>query len=95
VVSELPIEANAPPSELIDALRRTRRLAVVEEHVAHGGVGQAMCQWVIEAGVGLDRFRHLHALGRPGLTYGSQAFLRRGSGLDPEGIALAAKTLAN
>ena len=39
VVSELPIEANPPPSELIGALRRTRRLAVVEEHVAHGGVG--------------------------------------------------------
>jgi transketolase len=95
VVSELPIEANAPPAELTDALSRTRRLAVVEEHVAHGGVGQAMCRWVIEAGVRLDRFRHLHALGRPGLTYGSQAFLRRGSGLDPEGIALAAKTLAS
>ena len=54
VVSELPIEANAPPSELIDALRRTRRLAVVEEHVAHGGVGQAMCRWVIDVG-GPDR----------------------------------------
>ena len=94
-VSELPIEANPPPLELTDALRRTRRLAVVEEHVAHGGVGSAMCRWAVDAGIGLDRFRHLHALGRPGLTYGSQAFLRRGSGLDPEGIALAAKTLAS
>jgi transketolase len=94
-VSELPIEANPPPSELTDALRRTRRLAVVEEHVAHGGVGQAMCRWVIEAEIGLDRFRHLHAAPRPGSTYGSQVFLRRRSGLDPEGIALAAKTLAS
>jgi transketolase len=94
-VSELPIEANPPPLELTDALRRTRRLAVVEEHVAPGGVGSAMCRWVIDVGISLDRFRHLHALGRPGLTYGSQAFLRRGSGLDPEGIALAAKTLAS
>jgi transketolase len=95
VVSELPIEANPPPLELTDALSRTRRLAVVEEHVAYGGVGQTMCHWVIEAGIGLDRFRHLHASGRPGSTYGSQAFLRRRSGLDPEGIALAAKSLAN
>jgi transketolase len=94
-VSELPIEANPPPLELTDALSRTRRLAVVEEHVAHGGVGQAMCHWVIEAGMGLDRFRHLHASAQPGLTYGSQAFLRRRSSLDPEGIALAAKTLAS
>jgi transketolase len=95
VVSELPIEANPPPLELTDALSRTRRLAVVEEHVAYGGVGQAMCHWVIEAGIGLDRFRHLHASGRPGSTYGSQAFLRRRSGLDPEGIVLAAKSLAS
>ena len=95
VVSELPIEANAPPSELTDALRRTRRLAVVEEHVAHGGVGQAMCHWAIEAGIGLDRFRHLHAQGHPGSTYGSQAFLRRRSHLDAEGIALAANSLAS
>jgi transketolase len=94
-VSELPIEANPPPSELTDALRRTRRLAVVEEHVAPGGVGQAMCRWVIEAEIGLDRFQHLHATPRPGSTYGSQVFLRRRSGLDPEGIALAAKTLAS
>src|SRR5258708_30491326 len=34
-VSELPIEANPPPLELTDALSRTRRLAVVEEHVAY------------------------------------------------------------
>ncbi len=94
-VSELPIEASPPPKELTDALRRTRRLAVVEEHVAHGGVGSAMCRWVIDAGIGLDRFRHLYALSRPGSSYGSQAFLRQGSGLDPEGIALAAKTLAS
>jgi transketolase len=95
VVTELPIEANAPPSELIDALRRTRRLAVVEEHVAHGGVGQAMCRWVIDAGLGLDRFRHLHASSHLDLTYGSQAFLRRRSGLDPDRIALAAKALTS
>jgi len=94
VVSELPVEANAPPSELIDALRRTRRLAVVEEHVAHGSVGQAMCRWAIQAEIGLDRFRHLHASGYPE-TYGSQAFHRRCSGLDPESIALAATTLTS
>jgi transketolase len=94
-VSELPIEANPPPVALTNAVRQTRRLAVVEEHVAHGGVGQAMCRWVVGAGIGLDRFRHLHASDRPESTYGSQAFLRRRNGLDPEGIALAAKTLAS
>ena len=95
VVSELPIEANPPPLELTGALRRTRRLAVVEEHVAHGGFGQAMCRWVIDAGIGLDRFRHLHASGYPGVDLRLASLPRRCSGLDPERIALAATTLAS
>jgi transketolase len=95
VVSEMPIAANAPPAELTDALKQTRRLAVVEEHVAHGGAGQVICHWTMEAGIGLDRFRHLHAQNRPGSTYGSQTFLRQRSNLGAEAIALAAKSLAN
>jgi hypothetical protein len=54
-----------------------------------------MCHWAIGAGIGLNRFRHLHAQGYPGSTYGSQAFLRRRSHLDAEGIALAANSLAS
>lgn len=95
VVTELPIDANPPPAALIDELRRTRRLVVVEEHVAQGSVGQEMCRWVIESGLGLDRFRHLRALGYPSGTYGSQVFHRRCSGLDPQSIADVAAALAS
>lgn len=95
VLGELPISANHPPPILIDALRRTRRLAVVEEHVAHGGAGQEICRWMIEAGIQVNRFHHLHALGYPSGSYGSQGFLRRCSKLDPDSIAVVATTLAS
>jgi transketolase len=95
VVSELPLEAVPPPPALVERLQRTRRLAVVEEHVAQGGVGQAMCRWVVQSGIGLDRFRQLCATGYPSGTYGSQAFHRRCSGLDPESIANTAVALAS
>ena len=93
-LTELPIDRNPPPVALVDALKATRRLVVVEEHVAQGGVGQQMAHWTLQNGIVLDHFQHLHALGYPTGTYGSQAFLRRGSGLDPASIANAAQMLA-
>ncbi|UZE48082.1 transketolase [Rhodopseudomonas sp. P2A-2r] len=95
VVTELPIHANPPPPALVEMLKRTRRLVIVEEHVAQGGVGQQMCQWVMEGGIAVDHFRHLYAKGYPSGTYGSQAFLRAQSGLDPQNIAFEAKALTN
>jgi transketolase len=94
VVTELPLEASPPPQELLEAMARTRRLAVVEEHVAQGGVGQSLCRFLLERGVGVDIFRHLCAKGYPSGTYGSQAFLRRCSGLGPQSIVEAASALA-
>jgi transketolase len=95
VVTELPIGVNRPPAALIATLKRTRRLAVVEEHVEQGSVGQQICRWAMETEVTVDRFRHLTALGYPSGTYGSQAFLRRCSALDPQSIAQEARALAS
>ena len=95
VVTQLPIDLNQPPPMVVETLRSTRRLAVVEEHVAQGGAGQQICRWAIGSGIALNRFRHLHAIGYPSATYGSQAFLRRCSGLDPRSISDAAAALAS
>jgi transketolase len=94
VVTELPLTANAPPPELLDAIERTERLAIVEEHVAQGGVGQSFCSLLLERGVTVNVFRHLYAKGYPSGTYGSQTFLRRNSGLGPQNILEAASALA-
>jgi transketolase len=95
VVTELPLEANPPPTELLQAIERTKRLAIVEEHVAQGGVGQAFGALLMERAIAVQTFRHLCAKGYPSGTYGSQAFLRRCSGLGPSSILEAASALAN
>lgn len=95
VTTELPVEANPPPADVREALQRTRRLMVVEEHVAQGGCGQQMCHWAMNSGIAIDRFRHLFARGYPSGTYGSQNYLRLQSGLDPQTIANEAKALAS
>jgi transketolase len=94
VVCELPLAHNPPPPALREALQRTRRLAVIEEHVAQGGFGQQLALWLVQNGVSLESFDHLSAQGYPSETYGSQAFLRASSGLGPKGIRAAAAALA-
>lgn len=88
-VSELPLPLNPPPDALVEALRRSGRLCVVEEHVAQGGLGQGLAAWCLERSIPVTGFRHLHALGYPSGTYGSQGFHRRESGLDAEAIRAA------
>lgn len=93
-VSELPVAANPPPPELRDAIGRSGRLCVVEEHVAQGGAGQGLAAWCLAEGVAVAAFRHLCAQGYPSGTYGSQAFHRRESGLDAASILAATRALA-
>ncbi|MDR7040113.1 transketolase [Methylobacterium sp. BE186] len=85
-VSELPLCASPPPQAFVAALTARRRLCVVEEHVAQGGLGQSLAAWCLEGGLAVAEFRHLAAAGYPSGTYGSQAFHRRESGLDPAAI---------
>ena len=86
VVAELPLEANPVPEEFVDAVGRRRRLCVVEEHVAHGGLGQLLAHWLLTRGIAIEAFEHAHARGYPSGSYGSQAFHRRESGLDVDGV---------
>lgn len=87
VVSELPLEKYPPPKELIADINISRRLIIVEEHVAHGGVGQMMAAWLLGAGCpALKSFDHLCAKGYPSGLYGSQTFHRRECGLDPSSV---------
>lgn len=87
VLAELPIAA--PPAEFLADLRRSRRLVVAEEHVAHGGAGQALAARLMEMGEMPARFVHRRALGYVSGSYGSQPFHRRECGLDPAGILAA------
>jgi transketolase len=74
------------PADLRQSLIRQPRLLVAEEHVAQGSVGQAIAYALAQEGIALKSFSHRFAVGYPSGLYGSQAFHRRESGLDPDSI---------
>jgi transketolase len=83
VATELPLQPAALPAAFLDAIARTGALFVAEEHVAQGSAGQMLARLLLEAGVPPRRFRHFCAQGYPSGRYGSQAWHRAESGLDP------------
>jgi transketolase len=95
LVSELPLISSQIPSIFALRVQKAKRLCVVEEHVAHGGLGSMVCRWLVERGINLRAFRHLHAPSRPCSRSGSQTYLRRQSGLDPDSIRAAVMAIAN
>jgi len=84
VLSELPAE-NIPEAFLKD-MGDSGHLAVVEEHVAHGGVGEAIARQLLMSGKTPRRFSHFCAQGYLSKFYGSQNFHRKECGLSPEDI---------
>lgn len=86
VLSEMPAGLNQLPHELVDAVRKDRLVAVIEEHVAHGSAGQALVAKLIQQGAAPHRFLHFCAAGYPSGDYGSQNFHRKESGIDAETV---------
>ncbi|MBU6376197.1 MAG: hypothetical protein KGQ59_09395 [Bdellovibrionales bacterium] len=84
VFSEFPI--NTLSTEFLTSVRDTHRLAIVEEHIAHGGLGSALALALLRAGAH-PQIEHLHALGYPDGLYGSQSYHQTRSGLDEASIA--------
>lgn len=82
VVTELPIEHNPLPSELLIQIEKASGLCVAEEHVRHGGFGSDLILHLAEKNIAVRRFRHLYARAHHFERYGSQNFLRRQSALD-------------
>jgi transketolase len=84
LISELPID-RLPDAFRVD-LDRSRRLLVVEEHVANGGVAQRLATLLLESGLAPERFASRSAQGYVTGRYGSQKFHRRECGLDAASI---------
>jgi len=86
VLTELPICRESIPPAFFEQLRTSRRLTVVEEHVAHGGAGQMLAHALMLGGELPPKFSHRCAIGYTSGCYGSQVFHRRECGLDPAAI---------
>ena len=88
-VAELPIEQSPMPIELITQIENSSSLCVAEEHVRRGGFGSELLLHLADQGIAVRRFHHLYARAHHFERYGSQAFLRQLSAVDP-GSMLAA-----
>jgi transketolase len=86
VVSELPISKHPLPTTLIDQIRFSSSLSVVEEHVARGSFAAELTLHLAENDIRLASFNHLCARAHVYDEYGSQSFLRTKSGLDTQSL---------
>jgi transketolase len=86
VVSELDETSFAPPPELLEAVSRAAKLALVEEHVAQGGFGRQFLHFLTARGRRIPTLVHAHARGYPSGRYGSQVWHRQECGLDVPAI---------
>ncbi len=84
-LTELPL-ADELPKDFSERLERSESLIVVEEHVLQGSVGQMISHRILRSGIKPPEFHHIFAKGYPSGCYGSQAFHRKESGLDPASI---------
>ena len=90
VVSEMPL--NQAQDELLESIRKTKRLLVVEEHVQRGGLGGNLAEIVLQNGSACA-FSHIFACGYPDGRCGSQRYHQQMSGMDPESIATRIKEM--
>lgn len=87
VVSELPLDQNPLPIELIQQISQNNLgLCVVEEHVKRGGVGSEMALLLFEQKIPVAAFHHLYARAHHYASYGSQNFLRSLSQIDVKSV---------
>lgn len=63
-----------------------RKLYVLEEHIAQGGLGMQLSLEMIKRGIHPSHFVHRPALGYPNNRFGSQAFHRAQCGFDEAGV---------
>jgi len=83
-ISEVPLPGLT--LELIDSIRKTSRVLVIEEHVKRGGLGEHLAAHILENNLSCT-FKQLYAEGYPDGLYGSQGYHQSISGLDAVNIA--------
>lgn len=89
-VAELPISVNPLPQALQNQIMGSQAICVAEEHVRQGSFASDLLLHLADAGMVPRLFEHRYARKHDYGTYGSQAFLRRLSGLDAESVLQAA-----
>jgi transketolase len=84
LLSQLPCDEL--PDSLIADVQQSQDVLIVEEHVAWGGAGRMVGEFLLARGQAPRRFRIRAANGYPSGRYGSQRFHRQESRLDSASI---------
>jgi transketolase len=93
VVGMLPLSEYPPPQAFMDQLAKAGALLTIEEHVARGSMASELLMALAVQGLVPRRCGVLHAKSARYERYGSQPWLRRESGLDPQSFLAALHTL--
>jgi transketolase len=72
---------------VIEAARVCRRVVTLEEHSIIGGLGGAIAEVCLEAGIPIETFRRIGLDDRHPSIVGDQSFLRRHHGMDAAAVA--------
>lgn len=83
-INELPLKKLS--SSIVESIKSTSKVLVIEEHVARGGLGEHLALLFCKEKLRINCFKHISALGYPSGLYGNQLFHQAESGLDPESI---------
>lgn len=86
VFTILSIPVTELSKELIESIRTTKKVIVVEEHVERGGLGDHILSLLAKKNINNFLFVGLHAKGYPSRLYGNQSFHQTESGLDAANI---------
>ena len=86
VLAELPLDKNPLPTRLQDQIMAGADLIVIEEHVSRGSFGAELALYLLKYLKAPKSFTHFFAKSHTYSYYGSQAYLRKQSGLGVEAI---------
>jgi len=83
VIGEMPFK---PTQKLLNSIKKTGKLIIIEEHVATGGLGQHISLYLHKHNIKINNFIHLYAKGYISKRTGSRDFYLKESGLGVESI---------
>jgi transketolase len=78
---------------VVAAAQKTGRVVTLEEHTIIGGLGSAVAEALLDAGVALSGFRRMGVADIYPSIVGDQRYLRAAYGLDANALALAVREL--
>lgn len=77
------------PVELVEQIKVTKKIVLIEEHVQSGGLGEAIAVELLSLGISGLKVSFLNAKGYPSARYGSQAWHQNENSLIGQGLESA------